>query len=123
MTFRQLIYGMTCVARHVRATGGDVDSYLSHMEFVSCHAADNTFLDCAYAEYDRCVIDNFLRLPTMGFKTADSIAIGYAFHPGKLAQSQYSDRSGNQGKQRRKNVKISNSIEIPDGCPEGNFFF
>lgn len=122
LTFKQLIYGMTCVARHVRASGGDIDSYLLHMEFVSRHASDNTFVDGAYAEYDRYVIDNFLKMPTMGFKTADSIAIGYAFHPGKMSHF-YSERSSTPVKQKHRLGKKSSTSHIPDGYPEGKCFF
>lgn len=122
MTFKQLTYGMTCIAQHVLATGGDTDGYLMHMEFVSCHASDNSFLDCAYNEYDRCVIDGYLKSPLLGFKTADSTAIGYAFHPGKLTHD-YVDRSGASVKQRRRTVKKGTKSDVPDGYPEGNCFF
>lgn len=121
MTFKQLAYGMTCVARHVVASGGDIDGYIMHMEFVSRHASDNSFLDCAYAEYDRCVIDSYLKNPLLGFKTADSTAIGYAFHPGKL-NHEFVDRSGASSKKRRPGKKGAKT-EVPDGYPEGNCFF
>lgn len=63
LTFKQLIYGMNCVAHHVLGSGGNIDSYLHHMEFVSRYASDNSFVDCSYSEYDKCVADNYLRNP------------------------------------------------------------
>lgn len=122
LTFKQLIYGMTCVAHYVLSTGGNVDSYLQHMEFVSRHSSDNSFLDCSYSEYDKCVIDNFLKSPLGGFNVADSTAIGYAFHPGKLNQD-YVEKLNNPGKQKRRfGKRMAAKGEIPDGYPEGNCF-
>lgn len=35
MTYKQLIYGMVCVAQHIRASGGEIDGYLGHLEFIT----------------------------------------------------------------------------------------
>lgn len=84
MSFKQLVYGMTRVAQHIRVSGYDIDGYLSYAEFITTHASDDSYMDCAYAEYDHYVIDNFLKNPVAGFKITDSVAIGHAFHPAEL---------------------------------------
>lgn len=35
LSYKSLIYGMTCVARHMLSVGGNDDAYLSHIEFIS----------------------------------------------------------------------------------------
>lgn len=96
MSFKQLMYGMTCVAQHVRSSGYDIDGYLSHVEFISRHVSDDSYIDSAYADYDKFVIDNFLKSPISGFRIADSVAIGHAFHPAKL-NSDYREKVGVAG--------------------------
>lgn len=85
LSYRSLIYGMVCVARYVVSVGGNVDSYLSHMEFLCRHASENSYTDIAYAEYDHNVVDRFIKSPSNGFPVADAVALGYSFHPAKLA--------------------------------------
>lgn len=122
MSFKQLMYGMTCVAQNVRAGGYDIDGYLSHIEFITRHASDESYTDCAYAEYDHFVIDRFLKNPVAGFVIADSVAIGHAFHPAKLNMD-VQDKGYGVNKMKRKPGKKSQRGEIPEGYPENNCFY
>lgn len=79
-------------------------------------------MDSAYADYDRFVIDSFLKSPMSGFRLADSVAIGHAFHPAKL-NSDYREKGGVAGKQKRKQWKNTTKGDIPEGYPENNCFF
>lgn len=72
------------MARHIISVGGNVDSYLSHLEFISRHASDNSYIDVSYSDYDHYVVDTFLKCPGKGFPMADPVAIGYSFHPARL---------------------------------------
>lgn len=84
MSYKQLLYGMVCVARHIRSTGAEIDSYMGHLEFITRHACDDSYQDAAYVEYDRFVTVRFLSNPASGFMMEDPVGIGYSFHPAKL---------------------------------------
>lgn len=121
MSFKQLMYGMNCVAQNVRHSGYDIDGYLSHVEFITRHASDDSYMNCAYADYDHFVIDNFLKNPLAGFKVADSVAIGHSFHPAKLILD--NQERGGTSRQKRKQNRKPVKGEIPDGYPENNCIF
>lgn len=52
--FKSLLYGMCCVAKHLKSTGGNLDSYLDHMTFVCKTGHTDMYQDIAFAEYDIC---------------------------------------------------------------------
>lgn len=121
LSYKSLIYGMICVARHIVSTGGSVDSYLAHMQFLSRHACENAYIDTAYAEYDHNVFDKFLVNPLLGFPTADPVALGFAFHPAKLLCENDNKQIGSQ-KKKKQNSKQSKS-GIPEGYPDNNCYY
>lgn len=51
LSYRNLVYGMCCVAKHVKAVGGDLDSYLDHMIFISKTAQSELYQVVAFADY------------------------------------------------------------------------
>lgn len=122
LSYRSLIHGMICVARHLSQTGANVDSYLAHMEFLTRHANDNSYVDLAYSEYDHNVVDRFLKNPLVGFPVADPVALGYSFHPAKLAND-IDVKQQNVAKRKKVTGKQNRPGGIPEGYPESNCFF
>lgn len=122
LSFKSLVYGMTCVARHILSVGGNVDAYLSHLEFVFRHACDNSYIDMSYSDYDHHVVDAFLKSPGRGFSMADPVAIGYSFHLARLVSENNDARFGDSKKSKKRAAKSSKG-DIPDGYPESNCYF
>lgn len=116
------MYGMICVARHILAVGGNVEAYLSHMEFMSHHACNSSYVDMSYSDYDHNVVDAFLKSPVRGFPMADPVAIGDSFHPARLVSEYTENRSGDSKKSKKKSSKGSKG-GVPDGYPDSNCYY
>lgn len=121
MSYRSLIYGMVCVAKYVASIGGNVESYLSHMEFLTRHACDNSYTDVAYAKYDHNVVDQFVKSPSLGFAVADPVALGFSFHPAKLVLD--TDAKQSNSVKRKKNSGRQGKSGIPDDYPPMNCYY
>lgn len=124
MSYKQLLYGMVCVAQHIRSVGSDIDGYLNHLEFVTRHACDDSYQDLAYTDYDRYVTDHFLKHPAGGFVMADQVGIRYSFHAARLNVDFQEKMASSGNRQKRKGFKKTvKSDGIPDGYPEGNCYY
>lgn len=77
MTYPKLIHGMVLVARYIRANGGDIDKYLAHMDYVTRHGKTEDYQDSAYIEYDKMIIDDFVRNPSTGINVGNVMASSF----------------------------------------------
>lgn len=120
MSYKHLMFGMVSVARYLYSTNSSIDDYLAHMEFITRHACEGSYVDNAYSDYDRHV-DRYLRNSSAGFVMADPVAVGHSFHPAKLVGEGGEGR--NPGRNRRKSSKRGQGNQVPDGYPEQNCYF
>ena len=90
LTFKELISGMGRVMLHLTATGGDLNSYVRHFNFVAKQAASHSFTDAAYISYDRYVVDQVIAgslypdQPAPTFVAGDLLGVASCFHAGNL---------------------------------------
>lgn len=138
MSFRDLIYGMCCVLKHLKSVSGDVDSYLEHMTFILKTGQSELYQDVAFCDYNKFVTDKVIEGKSTSFIPSDSLGFSSHFHAATLnldkqaellAASQYNrgsgmgSRRGRRGRrggvQRNQNTSGS---EAPDDYPEDNCF-
>lgn len=138
MSFRGLIYGMCCVLKHLKSTGGDVDSYLEHLIFVSRTGQTELYQDVAFCDYNKFVTDKVIDGKSSSFIPNDSLGFSSHFHAATLnldkqaellAASQYNrglgsglrrGRRGRRGGMQRFHTNVGS--EAPEDYPEENCF-
>lgn len=104
MSYRKLIHGMVLVARNIVSQGGDINSYLGHMEYLTRHGKNGDYTDQAYVECDKIVIDNYVQNPSAGIKVGDVKASSFCFHDVTRVKNQnLVSLSGNKKKKKIRN--------------------
>ena len=88
LTYRELLAGMCRVLDHLVTSGGDANSYLQHMVFVTKQASVHQFTDAAYVAYDRSVVDKVAKGTVRQFVAGDTLAVASHFHVGNLSVNQ-----------------------------------
>lgn len=118
MSYRKLIHGMVLVARNIVTQGGDINSYLDHMEYLTRHGKNGDYTDMAYVEYDKIVIDDYIQNPSNGIKVGDTMAASYCFHDVTRTKGppSFSVQSG----KKRKKPKNRQSDLVPEDYPQEN---
>lgn len=124
MTYRKLIHGMVLVAKNIRANGGDIDKYLSHMDYVTRHGKNEDYQDSAYIEYDKMVVDDFVRNPSEGIKACNVMASSFCFHDVTRVHKS-STQISTPKKKNKIRSKVSNrqGDSVPDDYPPENCFY
>lgn len=84
LSYRELIFGMDSVMNYLFQSGGDAQGYSSHKLFLSGQAKMNKFIDRAYVDYDRFIIDNFIEGLATTFVVGDLLGVAMFFHGGNL---------------------------------------
>lgn len=141
LSYRELIYGMCCVAKHVKLSGGDLDSYLDHMTFVCKTAQSELYQDVAFADYDKFVVDRVVNGISKSFVPQDAIGFTSHFHAAMLNLDKQAEllaashggrgsyhntrrgRRGRRGAGQRGSSSMSSSVEVLDDYPEDNCYW
>lgn len=121
MSYRKLVHGMVLVARHIRKNGGDLDRYLAHMDYVTRHGKNADYMDSAYVEYDKMIIDDLVREPSSGLKVGDVMASSFCFHD--VTRYHKSNNQPSIPSKKKKKSKIRQGDQVPDDYPPENCFF
>lgn len=75
LSINEYLYGMCLVMQHLVEVKGDWMSYFSHYRRVMKFFVGKRYVNAAYIGYDKEVVDCFLRNPSRGFNSSDSLAI------------------------------------------------
>lgn len=129
----ELWYGMARVSKHLRQSGGDIDSYLEHMLFVAKQASTANFTDSALVNYDREIIDKLIMGDASTFLAGDPIAVSSHLNAGgtkalqQALQQNSSDNNAPASQQRsrrarRKNWQDRRGKGIPEDYPPDNCY-
>lgn len=122
MTYRKLVHGMVLVAKDIRSRGGDIDSYLSHMDYVTRHGKNEDYQDSAYIEYDRMVVDEFIKNPSAGIKVGNVMASSFCFHD--VTRIHKSSSQVMSAKKKKRNKPASRQVDmVPEDYPPDNCFY
>lgn len=79
------------------------------------------YVDSAYVDYDKIVIDNFLQNPSKGIEVGDMMAASYCFH--EVTRQKPSMPMGMGLSRKKKKVKSRQSDQVPDDYPVENCYF
>lgn len=96
-------------------------NYLGHMEYVTRHGKQGDYIDSAYAEYDKIVIDNFLQDPAKGIQVGDVMASSYCFHD--VTRSKSGNQPTSLVNKKKKKVRSRQSDVVPEDYPMDNCFY
>lgn len=122
LSLHELTYGMICVLEHLLTTGNESwVSYLQHMKFIARQASNNSYLDMAFAGYDRMVIDKYLSDKCAGFAAGDMLCVSSNFHAANFRQNvnkvpKKLGRRGQKGTQA--DAGSEDSVDIPSDWPD-----
>lgn len=116
----EYLYGMCLVMQHLVETKGDWMSYFNHYRRVMKFFIGKRYVNAAYIGYDKEVIDCFLKNPSGGFNSSDSLAIPTHFCSANAHEVQNS-RSKGQRRQKQSEYRsrtTSANQSQPDDWPE-----
>lgn len=63
-----LFYGWTCVAKYILKHGGNLESYINHLQYATGMLNTRQFYDAGAVKYDRLIVDKFLEGKTSTFE-------------------------------------------------------
>lgn len=122
MTYCKLVHGMVRVAKVIRASGGDIDNYLSHMDYVTRHGKNEDYQDSAYIDYDKMVVDEFIGNPSAGIKVGNVMASSFCFHDVTRVHKPSSQTTLLRKKKKNKPSNRQGEV-VPEDYPPENCFY
>ena len=120
LSYKQLVYGMGRIAKYLLINGGDFVSYLDHYNFVTMQASRHNFMDIAFVEYDRYIVDRYLSAESDSF-TVDSLGVASHFHAGNMRvekQSVPHSKPRYFHAKGKKYIDVQKDQVMPEGFPE-----
>ena len=67
--------GMGLVMLHLAKTGGELISYIKHLNYLVRQAGVHNFTDAAYVAYDRHVVDQYINGESKSFNAGDFFGV------------------------------------------------
>lgn len=120
LTINEYLYGMCLVMQHLVEVNGDWKSYFSHYRRVMKFFVGKRYINAAYIGYDKEVVDCFLKNPSGGFNSSDSLAIPTHFCSANEHELQNARAKG-QRRQKQWDNKMKSASppqNQPDDWPE-----
>lgn len=119
LTINEYLYGMCLVLDHLIVTDGDWKSYFEHYKRLMRFFIGKKYVNSAYVSYDKEVVDSYLKAPSRGFNSADSLAIPTHFCSANEHETQ-NLRNNRAGQKRGRNYdnKGKNTATVPEDWPE-----
>lgn len=128
LSYASLSYGMCRVAKYLYQSGGDFQTYLDHMLYVTRLASLGEYVDCTFAHYDRSVVDAVLSKEIPTFVPGYPLATSLHFHAANMITNQNWERfsSGSRGRGRGRGRGGKNDRKgpvVPEGFPDSICYF
>lgn len=119
MTINEYLYGMCLVLDHLITIDGDWRSYFDHYKRIMRFFVGKKYVNSAYVSYDKEVVDSYLKCPSQGFNSSDSLAIPTHFCSANEHETQNarSSRGGMRRSYRNEN-KQRTTPTPPEDWPE-----
>lgn len=121
LSINEYLYGMCVVLEHLIEVNGSWKSYFSHYKRIMKFFVGKKYINSAYISYDKEVVDCFLKHPSAGFNSSDTLAIPTHFCSANEHDT-YNSRPtrgfGRRGRRGGPNISASISSSVPEDWPD-----